>query len=164
MTDTGNEGNASQWMKDVNDQLDLLVDDVDALTKKGKTTMLVAGAAIVLGAVQSLGIGTLFKGQKAIAETLGAIVSRLEPVPMSPEDVARAQEIMKMQASRDYGKKPNVTVDNHKGDSQDARIVTNTEVPSETADPVVTPGNPSDVVPDWVDDSVLEQLNGEGLQ
>lgn len=154
MTGETNEVNPSQWMKDVNDQLDLLVDDVDALTKKGKTTMLVAGAAIVLGAVQSLGIGTLFKGQKAIAETLSAIVSRLEPAPMSPDDVARAQNLMH----------PNVTVDNHKGVKQDSRIMTNTEVPSETAPPIVTPGNPSDVVPDWVDDSVMEQLNGEGLQ
>lgn len=149
MTDTS-EGKAKQWMEDVNEQLDGLMDDVTSLQGKNKTTMMVAGAAIVLGAVQSLGIATLFKGQKAIVETLSAVVNRLEPAPMSAEDVARAQAAMH----------PTVVVDNHNGVEPDRRIVTNTEVPSEAATPVDTPASES---PDWVKEAMAKDPSWEEL-
>jgi hypothetical protein len=130
MTDTSNT-NPKQWMEDVNETLDILSDQTTQLQAKVKQSLMVGGAALGLSGVVGLGLATLFKGQKAIVDTLQAVVERLEPAPMSPEDVARAQALLH----------PNVVVDNHKAPVAETKIMTNTEVPSETAEPVAAPAS-----------------------
>jgi hypothetical protein len=147
MTDTSNT-NPKQWMEDVNEQLDGLMDDMAKLEGKTKTNMLVAGAAIALAGVQGIGMATLFKGQKAIVETLSAVVNKLEPAPMSPEDIARAQAAMGQ---------PTVTVDNHKGpDVVLPQPMVVTETMGDTAPPAETPKTESSgpLPPTWADDNV----------
>lgn len=106
MTDTSNgtsdADKARQWMKDMNETVDGLMDDIEEIRKSSKTALLVGAAAAGIAAVEGLGLATLFKGQKAIVDTLQAIVTRIEGPPMSPEDEARAMFLME-QAKQKQG-------------------------------------------------------------
>lgn len=143
-TEKTNTSSTHQWMEDVNETLDMLTDDVQGLQNKVKQALLVGAAAAALAGIEGLGLATLFKGQKAIVETLQQIVAQISPPPPTPEEQAHYDRLM---ANARYGKQePTVVSDNHKGEVADPRIVTNTETMAEAAEPVATPATEA---PDW---------------
>lgn len=151
-TPTTSEG-ASQWMKDVNETLDLLGDETTDLKKQLKTHMLGIGIIGGIAGLEALGIATLFKTQQSIVATLQQIVNAI-PVgpPPTPEDIYRYEQTM-AQARREAATAPIVM----------EPVPTTTEVPSDVAPPVETAASEA---PEWAkhamaDDPDWTSLTGE---
>jgi hypothetical protein len=102
-----NKEQASQWMTDVNETLDSLVDDVDELKGKIKTGFLALSALGGVAALEGLGIMTLFKTQKAVIDTLQQIASAIQPTPMPPAEEARARQVMETGINTPMDPNPN---------------------------------------------------------
>jgi hypothetical protein len=124
---------ASQWMKDVNDTLDILSDENVSIKKQLSQHMI--GIAVIGGiaGLEGIGLATLFKTQKSIVETLQQIVNAIPQAPMTPEQAYRAEQAMA------NAKREPMKVD--------------TEEPSVVADPVATTATEA---PEWAKHAMMD--------
>ncbi len=140
-------GSAKQWMKDVNEQLDGVMDDVDSLRKKVQQNFMLSAVLGGVVGLEGVGIATLFKMQKSIVETLQQVVNAIPTQPMTPEQVYRAEQAM-AQARREQAQPP----------MEPMKVVT--EEPGDVAPPVQTAATEA---PEWAKHAMAEDPDWASL-